>query len=154
MNNIEFAEYAAIALEELKIKQEKLVKLIGSPSLNFEPDDLAGKIRFYHKDTNETCAEFGVALVGSYHLHNKTWQWAWGHKSLAHDQMITLIRQVSKLPEAFPEEKAFINSMPFEADRFFGQDVTAALVKLLDGQGMYKCQYGDDNEYELYRVLI
>ena len=47
-----------------------------------------------------------------------------------------------------------MNSMAFEADRFFGRDVTAALVKLLDGQGMYKCQYGDDNEYEIYRVLL
>ena len=47
-----------------------------------------------------------------------------------------------------------MNSMPFEADRFFGQDVTAVLVKLLDGQGMYKCLYGDDNEYEIYRVLL
>ena len=65
-----------------------------------------------------------------------------------------MIRQLSKLAESFPDEKAFMNSMPFEADRLFGQDVTAALVKLLDGQGMYKCHWGYDNEYEIYRVLL
>lgn len=151
---MEFSDYASLALEELQLKQQKLVQQIGHSFLNFEPDDLAGKIRFYHKDTNETHAEFGVALVGSYHLHNSTWQWAWGNKSHNEDATITLIRQVSKLPEAFPDERAFTNSLPFKADRYFGQCVTAALVKLLNGQGMYKCQYGDDNEYEIYRVLL
>jgi len=149
-----FSEYVQVAFEELQSKQELLIQKIGYEYLNFEPDDLAGKIRFYDRDTNETHAEFGVALVGSYHLHSKTWQWAWGNKSLSQDDAITLIRQVSKLPEAFPDEAAFMNSVPFEADRSFGQDVTAALVKLLDGQGLYKCQYGDDNEYEIYRVLL
>ena len=149
-----FSEYVQVAFEELQSKQELLIQKIGYEFLDFEPDDLAGKIRFYHKKTKETHAEFGVILVGSYHLSSKTWQWAWGHKNLSQDDVITLIRQVSSLPEAFPEETSFTNSVPFEADRFFGQDVTAALVKLLDAQGMYKCQYGDDNEYEVYRVLL
>ena len=151
---MDFSEYVKVAFEELQLKQDLLIQKIGFEYLNFEPDDLAGKIRFYHKETKETHAEFGVALVGSYHLYRSTWQWAWGNKSLSQDEAVTLIRQVSKLAESFPEEKAFMNSMAFEADRFFGQDVTAALVKLLDGQGMYKCQYGDDNEYEIYRVLL
>jgi hypothetical protein len=149
-----FSEYVKTAFEELQSKQELLVQKIGHEFLDFEPDDLAGKIRFYHKETKETHAEFGVALVGTYHLHNKTWQWAWGHPNLSHDDLITLVRQISKLAEAFPDEKAFMHPAPFEADRLFGQNVTAALVKLLEGKGMYKCQCGDDNEYEIYRVLL
>ena len=69
-----FSEYVKVAFEELQLKQELLIQKIGSEYLNFEPDDLAGKIRFYHKETKETHAEFGVVLVGSYHLHRSTWQ--------------------------------------------------------------------------------
>ncbi len=60
-----FSEYVKTAFEELQSKQELLVQKIGYEFLDFEPDDLAGKIRFYHKETNETHAEFGVVLVGS-----------------------------------------------------------------------------------------
>ena len=95
-----FSEYAKVAFEELQPKQELLIQKIGYEYLNFEPDDLAGKIKFYHKETKVMHAEFGVVLVGSYHLHSNTWQWAWGNKSLSQDQVITLIRQVSSIKDS------------------------------------------------------
>ena len=60
-----FSDYVKVAFEELQLKQELLIQKIGYEYLNYEPDDLAAKIRFYHKETEETHAEFGVALVGS-----------------------------------------------------------------------------------------
>ena len=151
---MKFSEFVELANQEIIVKQERLGEILDSEKLSFSADDIGGRIRFASKITGKVAFEFDMALVGSYNCQVNTWQWAWGRQDLEKDDALALIRQVSALAEAFPEEKQFVNPRPFEVEKTFGQDVAAALVKLLDADGIHRAYFGADSEYEIYRVIF
>ena len=77
-----------------------------------------------------------------------------GKSGLTREEMIGLIRQVSVLAEAFPDNADLINPAPFKADKLFGQEVAGALVKLVNGEGLYKSEYKESDRFWIYFVLV
>ena len=68
--------------------------------------------------------------------------------------MIDLVRQVSVLAEALPDNADLMNPAPFKTDELFGQEVAGALVELVNGEGLYKSEYKELDRFWIYFVLV
>ena len=55
----------------------------------------------------------------------------------------------------FPENKDLQNAKPFKVAELYGQEISAALVKLLNGDGIYHVSHNDSEyNYHIYFALI
>ena len=155
MNFDQFIEQSAL---ELTAKQAAFASTFGAAlteNSRYEINLVEGWIKWVDIETNEELLKYKVAAVGSYNTNHGTWQWAWGNKDFSKEEIISLARQISILAETFPENKDLVNASPFKTDEFYGQEVSGALVKLLDGQGIYNAAKNqEDSEYWVYLVLI
>ena len=152
---MEYREFINASALELETKQRELIeKFEQLGELRHEYDISDGRIAFSDAETGEKLLTYKAITVGSYNLDQQTWQWAWGKSGLTREEMIGLIRQVSVLAEAFPDNADLINPAPFKTDELFGQEVAGALVELVNGEGLYKSEYKELDRFWIYFVLV
>ena len=155
---MKFSSFINQAESELKAKQEQLSKkfrLLGQVDYQYNQDE--GWVKWIDPDSGREVLKYKAVSVGSFNTDLCTWQWAWARFDLGDSEevLLSLIRQISILAETFPEKKDLQNPMPFAVDEFYGQEISAALVKLLNGDGIYQVSHNDgEYNYQIYFSLI
>ena len=154
-NNFDqFIEKSALELTAKQAAFSTSFEAAGGDNSRYEYNLVEGWIKWVDIETNEELLTYKIASVGSYNTIRGTWQWAWANKELTREETVLLVKQISILAETFPDNEDLVKSGPFKKDKFYGQEVSGALVKLLDGQAIYNASDSEDSEYWIYLVLI
>ena len=150
----QFIEQSALELSEKQAALDSMFQAAVGNNSRYEYDLVEGWIKFVDIKTNKELLKYKIASVGSYNTIRGTWQWAWANKELKREETILLAKQISILAETFPDIEELLKAAPFKKDEFYGQEVSGALVKLLDGQAIFNASDSEDSEYWIYLVLI
>ncbi len=149
--SVDLDQYIKTALKELAVKQEALEKEIEKVGgAYYYWDSNERKIYWSKDEQSPPLIEYKLIPVGSYNAIKKTWLWAWANKNVSNH--LELVRTFAKLAQMFPSDKILLDASDFNADAIFGQDMTAALNKLLGGKGMFRD--GSPDDLAIYMILI
>ena len=143
-------DFIAFSLDKLHAKSEALsVKIFNE--LNDPPWNLSTekrRIEWSDSETGKILLAYRCVPIGSFNTKSSTWLWSWANKSI-HNH-IDLVKEISALPERFPEKAQFLDPKEFKASEGFANAVTAALVELYDAVSFYRTISEDGTIYTYF----
>ena len=127
--------YFKKAVEDMKIKQEKLMKKynFGEKGNKFIMYPERNRFYLYNKDTNKVFFEARMQIIGTYSNKSNTWRWGWSNRYVPNE----LEKTALKIMEFGKMNEIEILSKPKIKDENMGYIFTALGMSLSNGKGYY-----------------
>ena len=152
MNQQSLPEFIADSIQKVQKKADalstKIFEELNDPSWNISTEKRL--MEWIDKSTGEVVLAYTAIPIGTYNKEKGTFLWSWANSAIPNN--IELVRDISALPEKFPDVPLFLNAAPFEVPEQFAIDVTAALVELYGAVSFYRYS-SDDGKIVSYFYL-
>ena len=127
--------YFKKAVEEMKIKQERLMKKFnfGEKGNKFIMYPERNRFYLYNKETNKVFFEARMQIIGTYSNKSNTWRWGWSNRYVPSE----LEKTALKIMEFGKINQIEILSKPKIKDENMGYIFTALGMSLSNGKGYY-----------------
>jgi len=152
MNQQSLPEFIADSIQKVQKKADalstKIFEELNDPSWNISTEKRL--MEWIDKSTGEVVLAYTAIPIGTYNKEKGTFLWSWANPAIPNN--VELVRDISALPEKFPDVPLFLNAAPFEVPEQFAIDVTAALVELYGAVSFYRYN-SDDGKIVSYFYL-
>lgn len=127
--------YFKKAVEEMKVKQERLMKKFnfGEKGNKFIMYPERNRFYLYNKETNKVFFEARMQIIGTYSNKSNTWRWGWSNRYVPSE----LEKTALKIMEFGKMNQIEILSKPKIKDENMGYIFTALGMSLSNGKGYY-----------------
>lgn len=152
MNQQNLPEFIADSIQKLQRKADalstKIFDELNDPSWNISTEKRL--IEWVNDSTGEVVLAYTAIPIGTYNKEKGTFLWSWANSTTPNN--LELVKDLSALPEKFPDVPLFLSAEPFEVPEQFAIDVTAALVEIYEAVSFYR-YLSDDGKIVSYFYL-
>lgn len=153
MNQESLQDFIAYSMQRLQEKADalstKILEELGNPSWKISLENR--RMEWTDNSTGKVMLKYRAIPIGAYNKEKETFLWGWANTAIPNN--VDLVREVSALPEKFPDVPLFQSAKPLDVPEQFAIDVTAALVELYGAVSFYRYS-SDDGKIVSYLYLL